>query len=301
MRHLGGRGEVDDRVSPFLCRDGERLSHADDIGEQAAAPIPEASGAKSWRETVGGDGSAGPATRELARVQDVAELGAPVDLESAIALSRLEIVEVEPGASVGVRGSVDHSPWRRRNQPIAQAVRQHDIGHVVERKGTFQAVLGHLTGAEQRARIVDEDVDSRFGRGNLGRDPLHLDNSQEIGIVDAVREARSALAQPCQHRLTTDLVARHENQARPHTGQPLRRDLPDSGRRPGDDDNLPLHGASSLHRLTATVAVGESSRLAAITLSQAWLRRAGSLAAAVTDSANARVEASVPSPYIWGA
>jgi len=36
-------------------------------------------------ETVGGDPSASPATRELSRVQDVAELGASVDLESAIA------------------------------------------------------------------------------------------------------------------------------------------------------------------------------------------------------------------------
>ncbi len=124
-------------------------------------------------------------------------------------------------------------------------MRQHDISHVVGSKGEFQAVFGHLTGTEQGARVVDEDVDARFCRGNLGRDPLHLDKPREISIVDAVQDAGCALAQPCQHRLTTDLVAGHHYQARAHAGQPLRRDLPDPGGRTGNDDNLPMHGASS--------------------------------------------------------
>ncbi len=102
MSHLGRRGEVHDRVRPFLGRDGEHLCHADDVGEQAAALIRKARGDKSWMETVDGDPSAGPATRELARIQDVAELGAAVGLESAIAVSRLQVVEVELGSLVGV-------------------------------------------------------------------------------------------------------------------------------------------------------------------------------------------------------
>ena len=138
-------------------------------------------------------------------------------------------------------------------------MRQHDIRHVIGRKGELQAVLGHLTGAEQGPRIVDEDVDARLCRGDLGRHPLHLDEPREISIVDAVQDARSTLAQPCQHRLTTDLVACYQHQARAHAGQPLRRDLPDPRGRPGDNNNLPLHGAPPLPRLTATVAVGESS------------------------------------------
>jgi hypothetical protein len=73
-------------------------------------------------EAVGGDAGAGPAPGQLTRVEDVAELGAAVDLEARVALSRLQVVEGERRAPVGVRGRVitregvpatrrSRSPW----------------------------------------------------------------------------------------------------------------------------------------------------------------------------------------------
>src|SRR5437773_1277852 len=71
---------------------------------------------------IGGDPGVSQATREYECVQDVAELGAAEDLEPAIAVGRIQVVEVELGALVGVRRDAGHPRWRRSAQPFVKAV-----------------------------------------------------------------------------------------------------------------------------------------------------------------------------------
>jgi hypothetical protein len=59
-----------------------------------------------------------------------------------------------------------------------------------------------------------------------------------------VREAGPALAETRQRGRAAGWVASHQDQARAHAGQPLRRDLADAGRRPGDHHRFTVHGSS---------------------------------------------------------
>jgi len=94
-----------------------------------------------------------------------------------------------------------------------------------------------LAGAEEGAGVVDEHVDSRFCRGDLGRNPFHLRKAGEISLVGAVCDVGSAVVQPRQGRLAALVVARHQHQSRSHAAQPFRRDdLRDPGGGADDDD-----------------------------------------------------------------
>jgi len=53
----------------------------------------------------------------------------------------------------------------------------------MEGEGQLEAVLCDLTGAEEGADVVDEHVDSRFCRGDLGRNPFHLRKAGEISVA----------------------------------------------------------------------------------------------------------------------
>src|SRR5438093_3123915 len=115
--HLGRGGEMDDRVRSLLGGDGEQLGDPDDVGEHAAALVTEAGGDEPGMQAVGGDPGAGQTMCELARVQDVAQLRAAVNLEAPVAGRRLQVAEVKGGAPVSTRRGVDHARRRRGGQP----------------------------------------------------------------------------------------------------------------------------------------------------------------------------------------
>src|SRR5258708_15654397 len=95
-RHRGRRGEIDDGLRALLRRDREELGDADAQAEEAAVVVAETGGDEAGMKAVGGDAGGGEAARQLAREENVGELGAAIDGYIVIIPLRLPIVEVEP-------------------------------------------------------------------------------------------------------------------------------------------------------------------------------------------------------------
>jgi hypothetical protein len=145
---------------------------------------------------------------------------------------------MELRALVGGRGGVDHPRRRRREQGFAQAVTEHEIGHVVEGKGALDPFGGEAAKAEDRTGIVDQDIDPALLCRDLGRHAFDFCDEHEIGVVDAVRRAGSTRPQSPERGLAARPVAGDQNEPRPHGGKPLCRGLADARRRAGDDAGL---------------------------------------------------------------
>jgi hypothetical protein len=151
----------------------------------------------------------GVASLQLSREEDVAELARAVDTPGAEAAALgLEVVEVEPGALVGVarRG---HHPRARGGEPLEQQVREQEWGEVVERESLLEAVGGQVARGEHGARVVRKHVDARVGVEQLGREPVYLLNPCEVGKVlvhgrAAAGGARLLRSRPHAHRVAAD-------------------------------------------------------------------------------------------------
>ena len=107
-------------------------------------------------------------------------------------------------------------------------MRQHEIGHVVGGEGPFEAIFSDPPGAEQAARIVDQDVDPRFHSRDLRAHTFHFAKAGEIGIVDTVRNVRATRAQTRERPPGTLLITCNEHQPCTHYGKLLGRDLADA-------------------------------------------------------------------------
>src|SRR6476661_8505788 len=116
-------------------------------------------------QAVCGYAAACPSPREFAGVENVTELAAAVNWKSFVVAGRLQVIEIQLLPAMGVRSSVYQPSRRRGAQPVIETVRQHEITHVVERKGQLQAVFGDLPLAEHGAGVVDENINARLGRG----------------------------------------------------------------------------------------------------------------------------------------
>ncbi|MEJ0042246.1 MAG: hypothetical protein WDM81_08530 [Rhizomicrobium sp.] len=138
-------------------------------------------------QAVGGHAAAFEAPRQLAREQDVHELRGAVGAEGAVALAELKVVEVDPAGAVGHRSGGDDARARRRLQVGQQNIGDDEIGQVVDREGHLQPVDAFLPRGEDRAGIVDQDVDARLGGGDFRRDALHLGDGREVGEMGGVR------------------------------------------------------------------------------------------------------------------
>ncbi len=73
-----------------------------------------------------------------------------------------------------------------RHEPLEQAISHHEVGHVIQSEGAFQAVWGELPGAEHGARVVDEHINARLCLGDIQRNLFHLADQREVREADAV-------------------------------------------------------------------------------------------------------------------
>src|SRR5262249_60820014 len=98
---------MDERFCAPRRRDRERLADEQKRRPEESGPIAEPGAGEPRMEAVDRDARAGPATRELAREQDVAQFRARVSEQAAVEPGILEVVEVEPRAPVHARRRVD--------------------------------------------------------------------------------------------------------------------------------------------------------------------------------------------------
>jgi hypothetical protein len=125
---------------------------------------------------------------------------------------------------------------------LVQSVREHEIAHVVERKSPLEPLRGEQAPPEHAARIVDEDIDPRLGRADLGPEPLHIGDQRQVAVMNAVRRLRADLAQPGQRLLRPSAVARNHDDARALPCELLRSDPADARRGASDDDDFVANG-----------------------------------------------------------
>ncbi len=74
-------------------------------------------------------------------------------------------------------------------------MRQHKIGHMVQGKRQLQPVLSHAAVRENRASVVDQDINPRLRCGDLRGHALHLRQPGKVGVVNGVLNAGRNLPQ----------------------------------------------------------------------------------------------------------
>ncbi len=117
-------------------------------------------------------------------------------------------------------------------------MREHEIAHVVEREGALEALGRELAKPEHVSGVVDEDIDARLGRGDLRPDLLHLSDQRQIGIMDAMVDARADLAQTLERFLRPRAITGDHDDAGALPGELLGSDPADTRGRAGDDDDF---------------------------------------------------------------
>src|ERR1700730_8576689 len=110
------RCQNDDGFRPLFGGKGKSLEKPENGGTDASALVSKACGDETGMQAVGGDSQACQSFGEFPREQDIAQLGTAISLEPSIALFHLQVAEIELGAPVRMRGSVDHARRGRREQ-----------------------------------------------------------------------------------------------------------------------------------------------------------------------------------------
>jgi hypothetical protein len=123
----------------------------------------------------------------------------------------------------------------------ARAVGQHEISHVVERKGAFETVHRQPTVRKDVPCVVDEHVDAGLLGVDAGADLLGVAEGQQVCNMGVVRDLRRGLTEPGQCAFCPRLVAGEEDNPGALSCAGLSRDLPNPRRGPGDDDDLSVH------------------------------------------------------------
>src|SRR4029450_3683772 len=132
------------------------------------------------------------------REEDVAELGRAVDASGAEAAApRLEVVEVEQAAPVGVAGCGPDAS-ARGGEPLEQQVREQERGEVVEREGPLEAVGRQVARGEHGASVVREHVDARVVLEQLGGGPAYLVHPSQVCPPPGRPHARGGAADAAQ-------------------------------------------------------------------------------------------------------
>jgi hypothetical protein len=139
------------------------------------------------------------------------ELGAPVRGHRAIVLFHLKVVEIEGVAPMGSRCRIDDPCRRRCDKTLAQLIGQHEISHVVERKGAFETVRRQPTVRKDVPCVVDEHVDAGLLGGDAGADLLGVTEGQQVRNMGVVRDLRRGLTEPGQRAFCPRLVAGDED------------------------------------------------------------------------------------------
>jgi hypothetical protein len=104
---IGRGGEIDDGARALLRCQREILCGAYRKRKNATAAVAETRGDEARMQAIGRYARARKTPCKLACEKDVAKLGTALDAEAAIAFGRLQVVEIEPGALVRIRGRRD--------------------------------------------------------------------------------------------------------------------------------------------------------------------------------------------------
>jgi hypothetical protein len=225
----------------LLGASGKQLGEPHERRGGAAGLVAEARRHEAGAEAARDHAEIGQPGGELAGEQDVAQLRGAVDGERPVGFFRLQVVEIEPSLAVRIRGGVDHARRRAGDEAPDQPGGQHEIGHVIEREGALEPVLGDGAAGEHGAGIVDQHVDARLRGGDLAADALDLLEAQQIRIVDRVAAVGRAGLDLRQRGGAARAVARHDDEARAHAGEALRGDLTDTGGGAGHDNDFAIH------------------------------------------------------------
>ncbi len=112
---------------------------------------------------------------------------------------------------------------------------------MVRGEGQFQSIARHLPSIEERAGIVDQNVDSRFRGRNFRGYPFHLLQERKIGVINAMIDARGGLAPSRQSRFATSGIARNPDDASSHCSHFIGGHGSNTRGRSGNYDNSSLH------------------------------------------------------------
>src|SRR5438067_1143732 len=94
--HLGRAGQVDRSARPFFLADEEGARERHRETQEPALVEPESARHRAGVERVGGDARALEPARQLAREEDVGELGLRVGAPAVVMLFALQVVEIDP-------------------------------------------------------------------------------------------------------------------------------------------------------------------------------------------------------------
>src|SRR5262249_22813502 len=114
---------------------------------------------------------------------------------------------------------------------------------MVERECEFKPVLGNLALGEERARVVDQDVDTLLLISDLRRHAFHLGEACEISKIYGVGNTGRDCAKPREGRLAAGLVPCDQDDTSTLCGEHFRGYLSDAGRVARDDNSLASHSA----------------------------------------------------------
>src|SRR5690349_22219678 len=98
---------MDERPRAPRRRDRKRFADEQERRPEESGAVAEPGASEARVEAVDRDPGSGPAARELAREQDVAEFRARIGEQAAVESRVLQVVEVEPTGAVRGRRRVD--------------------------------------------------------------------------------------------------------------------------------------------------------------------------------------------------
>ena len=139
------------------------------------------------------------------------------------------------------RGGGDDARRRRGDELVAQRLGQHEIGHVVEREGQFEAFGRHPPLGKEGAGVVDQDVDARLARGDRRSDLARLGHAREIRQMHAMAEPGRFRFELAHRRLRPSLIAGDDDDPGAHSRELEDRGFADARGRAGRDNGLALH------------------------------------------------------------
>jgi ribulose-phosphate 3-epimerase len=155
---------------------GEQHRETQPPSEQPGVALAEIRRNESGVKAIRGDAGTGEPAGELAGEQNVAQLGTGIGEGRQVAVLGLQVPEIKRRPQVRIGGGVDDAGGRRRNEASTQAMREHEIAHVIECEGPLEPLRGKQAAPEHCAGVVEKDIDARLGGGDLGPDLLHVGN-----------------------------------------------------------------------------------------------------------------------------
>ena len=116
---------------------------------------------------------------QLEEEEGVCELAGGVTLERTVALVSIQVVPVNPGVAMREAGGHHHPRALRLRKFRQQQCGQRKGAQVIDAELQLKALLRAHQRRVHDARIVDERIDTRFLRRQLGGGP----DAREVGLV----------------------------------------------------------------------------------------------------------------------